>query len=57
MLKKPCFYYLLEETSKNFENEILNLPHRKISLSFIGTLRAILDSKFNEFLLNVNSPK
>lgn len=34
-----------------------NMKSRKINTSFIGNLRAILDSKYNEILMYENTPK
>lgn len=34
---------------KMIENEYKNIEHHKIQLTYFATIRAILDSKYNEF--------
>lgn len=54
----PNFYVLVEGAAKNYELDIQNIRSRKVSTAFIGTMRAILDSKYNEFMLLMEeSPK
>jgi len=49
---------LVEGAAKNYELDIQNIRSRKVSTAFIGTMRAILDSKYNEFMLLMEeSPK
>lgn len=46
---------------KMIESEYRNIEHHRISLTFFATIRAIMDSKHNEFLYNAqtlsSSPK
>ena len=49
----PPFAVFLEHTIKNYDFDIQNLNNRKISTNFIAILRAICDSKYNEFLMNL----
>ncbi|EGR28573.1 hypothetical protein IMG5_172460 [Ichthyophthirius multifiliis] len=50
-LYKPNFYILVEQVGKNYELDMQNLKNRKISQNFLGIMRSILDSKYNEFIL------
>lgn len=49
----PTFYHLVAEDIGFYGIDQNNFEHfnQKIKLSFLGTLRAILDSKYNEFLM------
>ncbi len=55
---KPSFYVFLE---KYFEYQGVDADNHEqialpVSMSFINTLRAILDSKHNEYLISKNRP-
>ncbi|EAR88789.2 hypothetical protein TTHERM_00261860 (macronuclear) [Tetrahymena thermophila SB210] len=54
---KPNYYIFVEQVAKNYELDMQNMKSRKISTAFIGNLRAILDSKYNEILMFENTPK
>lgn len=49
----PTFYGLIAEDMTFFGIDQNNFEHfnQTIKLNFIGTLRAIMDSKFNEFVM------
>lgn len=47
----------VEVAAKNYELDMQNMKNRKISTSFIGNLRAILDSKYNEILMYESTPR
>lgn len=54
---KPNFFLLVESVGKNYELDMQNMKNRKINLSFLGNMRAILDSKYNEMLMLESTPK
>jgi hypothetical protein len=53
----PTFYGLIAEDIAFFGIDQNNYEHfnSSIKLNFIGTLRAIMDSKYNEFLIKKQS--
>ena len=53
----PSFYFLISEDINFFGIDQNNFEHfnQNIKLSFLATLRAILDCKFNEFEINRSS--
>ena len=50
----PTFYGLITEDISFFGIDHSNFEHfnQSIKLNFIGTMRAIMDSRFNDFILN-----
>lgn len=48
---------LVETAAKNYELDMQNISSRKILLGFVGNMRAILDSKYNEYILMEGHPR